>query len=301
MALAISCPHCEENKVETVRSAWYIMGFLLFASWGSQSYIGCSSCTRNKVIGSMVMTSVIGWWCFPWGLGTPIALMQNLVAIAEGPNENALRAALAQQGIDMDELELDENGRSAGETKLVEGILATLHLMTWADGSADPREIEAGVEIAQGMLGDAVSAEQVSAMLKDKNSPGELDPYSLQMDQRIILLRAAGMIAAADEDIADEEKDEMRRLGQRLEIPDEIVARLIELLEDDVRSDEEVEQMKAIAADSLGVPADATIPAIKAAYERKCMVVPDDEEEAAEYRGSIDWAYQTLIGVPPAA
>jgi len=281
--------------VDTARTAWYIQGFLIIARYGSRAYVGCAACTRNKVAGSLVMSSLLGWWCFPWGLGTPVVILQNLVSLMGSTDRRALTSALADQGLDIDDLELDESGRSPGQVALVEGILATLHAMTWADGSADPREVESGVEIATQMLGSLVTSEQVRLALSEPEVPGTLDPRQLGADSRLLLFRAAGEIAAADGIIAASEIEELRDLGQRFLLPSALIEASIAGLSADEEAQAETAALKQIAADMLGVSPDTALAEIQTAYRTAKLAAasqPDDTERLDE----IEWAYQTLVG-----
>jgi len=298
MALALNCPHCDQRPVATIRNAWFVQGFLIIARYGSKAYIGCEACTRNKVVGSLALSSLLGWWCFPWGLGTPFVIIQNIVAIAAGPDRSGLAAALLQQGLDIDELELDDSGRSAGQIALIDGILSTLHSVTWADGSADEREVATGVEIATQMLGNLITPSQVQDVLANPESPGVLDASTFGVDSRLMLLRAAGEIAAADEVIEDSEVDELRALGERLNLPTDLVEAMIGGLYADEDTQAEKDNMRQIARDILGVREDTSLAEVQSSYRARMMEAnaTDDEEARAERLDELAWAYQTLIG-----
>lgn len=302
MALALDCPHCGVRKVETVRHAWFIQGFLLFARYGSKAHIGCDSCTRKKVITSAVISGLFGWWCFPWGLGTPFVLIQNLAAMTGPPSEAALRGLLAKQGVDMDDLVLDEHGRSRGDTRLVDGVLAALHHVTWADGDADPREIDLGTDIACRMLGDLVTPEEVQARLTTVEPPGRLAFGGLGPDAQIILMKAACAVAEADEVIEESEVEAIRDLGARLGIADDLVAHFVTRLTTQARTTEDP-ALLAIAAELLGVDVDAPPAEIRGAYQRLVTEAGGiaDPEQGARRREELQFAYQTLLGAPAAA
>ena len=298
MAIDIPCPHCGTRNIETVRSAWYIRGFLVFAQWGSNTYVGCLPCTRNKVIGSLAITSFIGWWCFPWGLGTPFVLLQNGVSIIGGADRSALSTFLAKQGIDIDEVELDATGKAIGQTRLIEAVLTVLHRMVWADGSADPREIEVGTDVALRMLGDLIEADRVRAVLSNPDSPGVIDVNSLPADARAITMKAAAAVAAADDVIDDAEVEVLKELGNTLQVPNALVQSLIASLDGDVQVEAERNELRAVAADVLGISADAPAAEIQAKYRAALLSASgiDEEEEATEARERIQWAYQALMG-----
>ena len=297
MAIDIPCPHCGVRKIETVRHAWYIQGFLLLARFGSTRYIGCTSCTRRKVLGSMALTGVIGWWCFPWGLGTPLALTQNLIAAIGGPNRSALQAFLAEQGMELAEVELDDRGRASGQTRLLEAVVGVLHRMVWADGDADPREIEVGVTVAQTMLGDLFDPDEVSATLADPGAPA-YDLGALPDDARLIVLRAAAAVAQADEVIDPGEIEAIRELGAEMGVSEAIVQSMIASLQADNEARGELDALKAVAADILGVAVDASAAEVQQQYRAMLLDAAGDEkdaEAAAERSERIAWAYHTLI------
>ena len=200
--------------------------------------------------------------------------------------------------MDIDELEMDDSGRSVGQAALVAGILSTLHSVTWADGSADEREVETGVDIATQMLGTLVNPDEIREILSNPESPGELDASSFGVDSRMMLLRAAGEIAAADEVIEDSEVDELRALGERLNLPSDLVEAFVSGLFEDEDTQAEKDEMRQIARDILGVGADTPLADVQTTY-RKLMIaanVNDDKEAVAERLEELGWAYQTLIG-----
>lgn len=298
MAIDIPCPHCGTRNIETVRSAWYIRGFLVFAQWGSNAYVGCLPCTRKKVLGSLAITTLIGWWCFPWGLGTPIVLIQNGFSILSGADRPALASFLAMQGIAIDEVELDASGQAPGQARLIEAVLTVLHRMVWADGSADPREIDVGTQVAGRMLGDLVDAAHVHSVLSKPDSPGVIDVTSLPADTRAITMKAAAAVAAADDVIDDAEVEVLKELGNTLQVPKALVQSLIASLNGDVQVEAERNELRAVAADVLAISPDAPAAQIQAKYRAALLSASgiDEEDEAAEARERIQWAYQTLMG-----
>lgn len=98
-----TCEHCGERPIEGAGETWYVYGILLFAWWGKEAWISCGPCHRRKAAQRLLLTSVLGWWCFPWGLGTPIVMVQNIAALVGGPSKE--RLAALQQALDADERE----------------------------------------------------------------------------------------------------------------------------------------------------------------------------------------------------
>jgi hypothetical protein len=90
----VACPHCSTNQIETLRKVWFLYGFLIFARYGSKTLVGCESCVKSAVWKNFGICAVGGWWCFPWGLGTPVVLIQNLTAGLSSPTPDQERARL---------------------------------------------------------------------------------------------------------------------------------------------------------------------------------------------------------------
>lgn len=301
MALALACPHCHTNRVETVRKAWYIQGFLLFARYGSKPYIGCASCTRSKVLQRMAVTTFFGWWCFPWGLGTPLALVQNLASVAGGPDEAGLRRLLTQQGVDVDDLEIDEHGRARGDTRLVKGVLSTLHQMIWADGEADHREVATATHVAEGLLGDLAGPDEIATTLTSPESPGSIAPRDVTPDLELILLRAACAVAEADGVVDASEIEAIYALGNRLGVAPDLVRSFVDRLNSTPAEDPEEQRLRAMAAEILAIDPDASPAAVRDAWQHlsvEASALPEDE--AANRREQLDFAYQTLLGAAAA-
>ena len=90
----VACPHCHSGQIETTRKVWFLYGFLIFARYGSKTIIGCETCVKQAVWKNFTMCLLGGWWCFPWGLGTPIVLLQNLASGVATPSPQKERADL---------------------------------------------------------------------------------------------------------------------------------------------------------------------------------------------------------------
>ncbi|MCB9677949.1 MAG: J domain-containing protein [Alphaproteobacteria bacterium] len=296
MPIALDCPHCGRAKVETANNVWFLQGFLLFARYGSKSIIGCGPCVRSQTMQSLALSSVLGWWCFPWGLGTPVVMMQNVAALLGTDDTSDLRRLLGQQGLDLDELQVDADGRSAGDRKMIAAILHTLHGMVWADGSADAREIETGAGILVAMLGeDLLTPDQARAVLAKPEAPPAESLEALSPDAQLILMKAACAIAAADDVIEPGEIEALESLGRRLGLDASITARFVAALQETVPGPDE--GVREIAAALLGVPVDAPASEVRSAYQ--ALMVQAAQEPDAEVRGQalaqLQGAYQVLL------
>lgn len=296
MAIALDCPHCGVAKVETSNDVWYIQGFLIFARYGSKTVYGCAPCVRSKTVGSLALSSVLGWWCFPWGLGTPFVMVQNVVAISTTNDDSGLRSLLQLQGLDYDDMLLDEKGRSAGSVRLGNAVMHTLHSMVWADGSADGSEVLEGVAIVSKMLGpDFFSAQEARDILGNPTAPPTGDANTLSPDSQLILMRAASAIAMADGTVDDSEVEELQRIGARLGLDSSITKRFVDALravDDGTRQEERI-----IAAAVLQVDPDAPANAIQEAYKLAMLDASqaEDPEERERRLEHLHAAYGALM------
>jgi hypothetical protein len=98
------------NRIQTIRRVWFLYGFLLIARYGSKNLIGCGHCVGRLAKQNLLKVTLGGWWCFPWGLATPIVIVQNLVATFGRPSPERERAdmaaALARANIRLADVEL---------------------------------------------------------------------------------------------------------------------------------------------------------------------------------------------------
>lgn len=98
------CPQCARSgsPIE-VRMSHRAMSFIFVTQWSSQPHLSCRGCYTRAAIGDTLLTLVLGWWGFPFGLLlTPIQVIRNLGGLfsAERPNapaSNALKAAVRKE------------------------------------------------------------------------------------------------------------------------------------------------------------------------------------------------------------
>ena len=295
MSIGIPCPRCGDRSIQTVRTAWYLYGLLLFASWGQTRFVGCLSCTRRQVLETFAKTMLMGWWCVPWGLGTPLVLGQNLFAAFRGPDRAALRALLAEQGLDLDELNSDQQGRSRGQQRLRASLLFVLHEIIWADGVADVREIDTSLRIASRLLGEPTDAFRET--LTQQTPPEDPVLSLLPMDARPVLLRAAASVAGADQHIDPTEIDTLRVLGERLQLNQGTIDAIVNALHTDEVSQRERRNMIALATEVIGLGPEASAPELQAQYRSLLLQAMGDKQEpaqAAAVAERLSWAYEVL-------
>jgi len=294
--------------VETARTAWFMYGFLVFARYGSKTFSGCASRTRQKVVENLVISGLAGWWFFPWGLGAPLVIVQNLVEIASGPNEHALRGVLANKGIDLDDLVVGDNGRTRPQDRMVAALLAVPHRIVWAGGTRDTVRADAAAVAAAQSLGDLAAPGEIEQALGRSEAPGPIAGADFSPDTPIHLLALARDVALASGPVGDPGRDALRAVRRALGVADELVIRMLEKIPapepapeptvDTIRIAAADDALRAIAAVALGVDVDAPPAEVRGAYERLASALPEGDPE--DHLSRLDFARSTLLGPPSA-
>jgi len=89
------CPKCQGRGPVDVHNSHQIFSVLVMTRWSSKSLVACRSCGVKSQLGSSLLSLVVGWWGFPWGLiMTPVQVTRNVVGIFKGPNPVVPSAAL---------------------------------------------------------------------------------------------------------------------------------------------------------------------------------------------------------------
>ena len=312
MKTAIECPHCENAQVEVAKDYWFIFGFLLFARYGSKTEVGCQPCVQRKGILNFILVLLFGWWCFPWGLGTPLALLQNLFALLTN-NDRKLEGVLENIGVRAEDVQVGSDGWTAEQRTLFNGIISILTEAVWSDGELDDREVDTAVELVSNMFDGAVSESKARQMIQDKES-APLDVSSFNAELRLILFHSAMRIVAADEKVEEGEAQFLHDLGARLELPGEIVEQLLETLKD-LQGGEELVQSDPVlnmAYQILGLPVGSSAAEAKRNYRKLCVQYHPDrhtndktrQQMANDCMAWLNWSYQIALkgraaGNPP--
>jgi DnaJ-domain-containing protein 1 len=312
MKTAIQCPHCEQRKVEVAKDFWFIYGFLIIARYGSKTIIGCQSCVQSKGIINLGLVALFGWWCFPWGLGTPFALLQNLVSLGTN-NDKKLREVLHKVGVSAADVQVGEDGLTPEQRTLFAGVISILVEAIWADGDVDDREVQTAVQICADLLDGAVSEAELRRKIRDRQT-APLDASGLEPEHRLLLFHAAMAIVAADDKVEPGEARFLHDLGKRLALPREIVAQLLESLQNlqGGQTLASADPVLRLAYQILSAKPAQSAPDIKRRYRKLCMQYHPDKHSnvkgsqamANECMAWLNWAYQTTLhgrsaGDPP--
>jgi DnaJ-domain-containing protein 1 len=308
MHLNIECPFCSKRSVETACKVSFVHGFLFFSQQGSKTLVGCKPCVRGKIVENSVGMLFLGWWSIMGFILTPFLLLENLLKWLQPENEGFLRYLLKQQGIAVEDVEVDVFGHTREQRLLTEGILSVLTEAVWADGSADEREIELGVHIAGQMLDETVVPWEVRGRLRSGET-SRLEVEGLSAQQRILVFRAAMAIVVADERIDPGELNFLLDLARRMEMPqgllDELLSEIGLYRERRWRGRppprREPRGALEEAAKVLGVAVDATLQQAKRAYRRMAMLYHPDRnkdgeaEKATAQMARLNWAYEQFL------
>lgn len=84
------CPACQGAGPVDVHTSYFVWSALLLTSWQSKPHVCCRKCGIKKQAGDAVLSCLVGWWGFPWGLFiTPVQIVRNVVAMSSPPSPAA--------------------------------------------------------------------------------------------------------------------------------------------------------------------------------------------------------------------
>ncbi len=82
------CPRCHKPGPVDIHTAHSIWSVIFMTQWKSQPQLSCRPCGRSEQIKAILLSSLIGWWGFPWGLLiTPIQIIKNISGMLDGPKD----------------------------------------------------------------------------------------------------------------------------------------------------------------------------------------------------------------------
>jgi hypothetical protein len=90
-----NCPKCGGSGPVDIHKAYEVWSALVITRWTTSQKLCCRSCGLKRQIGSAVLSAVLGWWGFPWGLVlTPVQVGRNIIAICTPPDASRPSPAL---------------------------------------------------------------------------------------------------------------------------------------------------------------------------------------------------------------
>jgi hypothetical protein len=74
-----------------------VWSIFVMTQWRSTPILCCTPCGTKAKLGAIALSSVFGWWGFPWGLiFTPVQIIRNLKALAASTNPHGPSRELVQ-------------------------------------------------------------------------------------------------------------------------------------------------------------------------------------------------------------
>jgi DnaJ-domain-containing protein 1 len=307
MIVAVECPRCEKALVNDLRHIHGSIGILRWGQITTRIIIGCRSCVRRGVLEALAKNVLLGWWWIAGPIVTPFFFLEHIWALLTPPNEATLRAGLERAGLPVDRLRLDAAGLTGEQKAFFEAVMTVLVQSVWADGTVDPREVDAGVDIAARLFEGIVDPYEIRGRILLRKTDG-LDPSLLQQDERLLLLRVAVAIALADGRLAPGELHYLRDLARLLSLPHGVVDRLLKEATGQTRGSTGAGResqatpqrgLLAEAAKVLGIPIGATTALAKRAFRRAAMRSHPDRvgnsEESNKRMAKLNWAYSQFV------
>jgi DnaJ like chaperone protein len=308
----IPCPICSQRPIQEARQFWFLHGFVLFARYGEKTLMGCRECVRKKGLETFGINLLGGWWCIPWGLGTPFVALQNLLSIFQAALPNTIETVLRNAGLNPAELRLDSEGFTADQRRLIDGACYVLASAMWADGSVAASERQRALAILQ-QFSDGHLDEHAAGRRLDLGREVKVELLTLPFELRETLLHMALDVALADGQLAMAEIVMLHGIADRLGLGSGAVEALLDEImgttSHQERASGQQRRTRAPHHDDigrativLGVHAHASMHEIKQAWRQLIIKHhPDragkDKKAEAEMQvraKEINWAYNVL-------
>ena len=81
----VNCPECDGKGPLEVWHSHSIWSVLVLTRWVNEAHFCCQSCARKHQWKGLAMSTLLGWWGFPWGvIMTPVQIFRGLGALLTG-------------------------------------------------------------------------------------------------------------------------------------------------------------------------------------------------------------------------
>lgn len=106
------CPQCGGPGPIDAHTSYTVWSALVITRWQSNLRVCCHSCGIKSKIRATVVSGLLGWWGFPWGLIiTPIQLLRNILGLFSSPDprvpsmqlENSVKFDIAVQIVEAEQ------------------------------------------------------------------------------------------------------------------------------------------------------------------------------------------------------
>lgn len=276
---------------------------MIFARIGSVKLIGCTKCVNEEIKKQLAINLLCGWWCFPWGLFTPLVLIQNfyVLHLKSKSVRKKLYAELIAIGINPYELEVDAEGFTEKQRYIMSAILGILSKAVYVDEKYEERMRNA-IMIISAVVENAISGEQIKVKLQNAfHEPIEAKDFPEEL--KSMIFRMVLQTLEVDGKFSDNGIKFVFRVGRAFKIPSGDINKILSSFSTCSSSSIDENDPEYIkACNILNVKSNASIVEIKNIY-RKLMLKyhPDfagtDKKKQSEClvkSTQINWAYQYL-------
>jgi hypothetical protein len=91
------CPKCNGPGPVDVHTSHVVWSLLVMTSWNSIPQVCCRRCGVKSKLGNALISGLVGWWGFPWGLiMTPIQIVRNTYGVFSPPDPTQPSTQLEQ-------------------------------------------------------------------------------------------------------------------------------------------------------------------------------------------------------------
>lgn len=298
-----TCPHCERNLTEGAAKLWTIRGFLIFAQWGTITEMGCAACLKSRIWSNLVTTLLLGWWCIPWGIATPVVVVQNFSTLLQSRERSSLvlRAALSEHGVNTSELEFQDYASLREYRDFVDLVLGISSAIAWADGNLSQEELDRAVFVAlqfgEGLIGIEEARGAILSRYQATSNPNLVD-----VDLKSVALRCGAFVALSHEGTSNIECFVLRQYAEWLGFPAQKADEILDETRQAGSPVEDTEEKSSVqrACEILGVEVPIGIIELRKRYRQLMWQFhPDRAEPSARVNATarsaeINWAYETL-------
>ena len=204
-----ACPSCGSRSIETVVTIPRVRGFLVAYQFSSRRFPACASCARTELLKEALLSSLVGWFSITALIANPFLIAYNAIrAPFVGKNYDKVAQLFLEAGI-------PEPGERVDAMQVLYG-LATAMIM--ADGKVEESEIGAAVECGR-RLADNFDEAAFRRTIEHHADLPPLGEYArilgqaLDTEQKKMMVLYLTMIAVADDDFDDSEKEVLASVG----------------------------------------------------------------------------------------
>lgn len=82
-----ACPRCKGAGPVDVHTSHFVWSAVIMTRWSSTPHVCCRHCGQSQQIQDTLLSLLVGWWGFPWGIiMTPVQVIRNVSAMTAPPS-----------------------------------------------------------------------------------------------------------------------------------------------------------------------------------------------------------------------